>query len=77
MDEWGHRTPIYKLTPEDYEFTYPIDLLKQAARLYMQRGESGDVPTLNEVMYRDTTWQNDVHMMAEYYKWARDTLKGN
>lgn len=43
----------------------------------MQRGETENIPSIKETMYRDTTWENDVLIMVEYFKWARDTLEGN
>lgn len=76
VNEWGHKTPVFKLAPEPDNFTYPLDMLAHAAKLYMQSGEK-EVPSIEDTLYQDLSWDTQVLLYSEGLKWARDTLKGN
>lgn len=74
VDDFGRKTPVYKLAPPVNAFSYPLDLLSAAAEIYMDLGET-DVPSIKEVLYGDLSWDNQVRLYAEGLKWARDLDK--
>jgi hypothetical protein len=76
IDEWGRQTPIFREAMDDINaFTFPLPLLLEAARLYMQSGEI-EILSPEEVMYRPNDWETQVVIVAQNLKWAKQT-RGN
>lgn len=71
VDQWGNRTPLFKKAPLPDNFTYSFDMLSHAAHLYMQSGERV-LPSIEETLYKDLSWENQVKLYVEGLKWARD-----